>query len=264
MLDKLKKRFWRSREEYPGFFASWGNHSPGWVMVSHLFGGRRGLIRILILLLLIFFVRSQLFWFFRVDSQSMENTLLPGDVFVVNKIAYGFRTPDWIGIGGTPVGFRMASHWLFQITGPKPGDIIIFRHPDDFNDIFVKRIIATGGQTIEIRNRVLMVDGKEVPPPPESRFSRSEPLPEWVEEQDIFPAGAGNRDNYGPVQVPFGTVFVMGDNCDNSYDSRFWGFLPEHRILGRAMMIFISGEPGVSWLSLSEKLRFSRVFRWIY
>ncbi len=264
MFDNLRKKMRQTREEYPGFFAPWSRHSPGWERMSRAVGGRKGLFRLLIIMLVIFFVRSQLFWFFRVDSVSMENTLLPGDVFIVNKLAYGFRSPDWLGIGGTDYGIRIPNHWMLQLNKPKRGDIIIFRHPDDFTDIYVKRIIARGGETVEIRNRVVFVNGREIKPPPEAHFSRTNPLPEFLMEEQVFPPGAGNRDNYGPVRVPQGHVFVMGDNRYNSYDSRFWGYLPENRILGRAMMILISGDPEESWLRPGEKLRFSRCLRWMY
>jgi signal peptidase I len=122
---------------------------------------------------------------FKIPSGSMEDTLLVGDHF-------------------------LACRFIYRFTDPKPGDVIVFRYPLDPRRDFVKRCVAVEGQRVQIKNKALYVDGERMPDPPESKFI----------DPKSYSAGFSTRDNFGPVQVPMGHVFVLGDNRDNSRDSR--------------------------------------------
>jgi signal peptidase I len=145
---------------------------------------------------------------YRIPSESMQNTLLPGDYLLVSKFSYNF-------------------------TDPKPGDIVIFQYPLNPAKDFVKRCIATEGQTVEIKDKVVYVNGLQVPMPDGAVFT----------DQRILPATLSNRDNFGPQVVPPGHLFVMGDNRDDSRDSRDWGFLDKDLIRGKALFLYWSWAP---------------------
>ena len=158
---------------------------------------------------------------FRIPSRSMEDSLLVGDVLLVDKFTYGPRVPftDW---------------HLPALADPRPGDIVVFEYPLDPERVYVKRCVAAGGQVVEIRNKVVYVDGVRLPDPPFSKYV----------DPRILPAAENPRDNYGPERLPEGFVFVLGDNRDNSRDSRHWGALSQERIIGRARCIYWSCDPG--------------------
>jgi signal peptidase I len=171
---------------------------------------------IVISVVLALIVRTYVVQAFRIPSGSMEDTLLVGDFLLVSKFIYYF-------------------------TDPEPDDVIVFRYPLDPKRDFIKRCVAVEGQTVEIRDKVLLVDGQAVSAPLQGKFVDSR----------IFPASANARDNYGPVKVPADHVFVLGDNRDNSRDSRYWGFLNEKLIKGKAFVLYWSWhkEPGDPELS---------------
>jgi signal peptidase I len=153
----------------------------------------------------------------------MENTLLVGDFLFVNKLVYGSEID--IGVAG----HRLFYYRFPAIRKPVPGDVIVFRYPDDPSSDFIKRCVALEGQTVEIRDKVLFVDGKP----------RDEP---YVIHSDdaILPREFKARDNFGPIVVPRGHIFMMGDNRDNSHDSRFWGPLALSLVKGKAMILYWS------------------------
>ncbi len=160
---------------------------------------------------------------FRIPSESMLETLLVGDYLFVNKLDYGAKIP----FTETRLpGFR----------APRPGDVIVFQFPRDERRDFIKRCIAVGGQTVEIRDKVVYVDGKK----------QVEPFTQFI-DATVIPASASPRDNYGPVQVPPDALFMMGDNRDNSEDSRFWGFVPMRLVKGRAMFLYWSWDGERRW-----------------
>lgn len=160
---------------------------------------------IVISVLLALFVRSFVIQAFRIPSGSMEDTLLVGDFLLVSKFIYWF-------------------------TDPQPGDIIVFKYPLDPSRDFIKRCVAVEGQTVEIRQKELFVDGRRISLPPQGKHVDSQ----------TYPQGTNARDNFGPVTVPSGHVFVLGDNRDNSRDSRYWGFLNEKLIKGKAFILYWS------------------------
>jgi signal peptidase I len=172
---------------------------------------------------------------YKIPSGSMERTLLVGDFLLANKFIYGMRLP----IPFTDIK-------LPALAEPKPGDIIIFKYPGDRRQNFIKRCVAVGGQKIRILNKQVYVDGQPIPIPDHGQYTDNHRIQEYSPlGQWLRPAGSrdqiwlteGRRDNMPETTVPKGMLFVMGDNRDNSSDSRFWGFLDRDLVLGKAMLI---------------------------
>jgi signal peptidase I len=171
-------------------------------------------------LVLTAFLRAFVIQAFRIPSESMKNTLLVGDFLFVNKFEYGPKIPfTHIRLPG--------------IRKPKRGDVIVFQFPQDPSKDFIKRCIATGGETVEVRDKHVYVDGKPL----------DEPYAIHSDPND----GIDIRDNYGPYTVPPGDLFMMGDNRDNSNDSRYWGPLPMDLVKGRAMFLYWSWDSERGW-----------------
>jgi len=183
-------------------------------------------------------IRGLVIQAFRIPTSSMEDTLLAGDFLFVNKMVYGSEID--VGFGGN----RILYHRFPMIRDPKPGDIIVFRYPDDPARDFIKRCVADGGQQVELRDKVLYVDGR----------AREEPYAVHKDPR-ILPRETSPRDNFGPIVVPQGHLFMMGDNRDNSHDSRFWGPLPRALVKGKAMILYWS------WDGDRRLPRFDRLFR---
>jgi signal peptidase I len=161
----------------------------------------------------------------------MENTLEVGDYLVANKFLYGIRLP-WSG------------ERVLTMREPRRGDVVIFKFPEDRSQDFIKRLVGEPGDEVMVRDKHVFVNGKPFNDPHEVH-----------KDAALIPAGAGPRDNFGPVRVPEGSYFMMGDNRDNSYDSRFWGFVPKEDIVGLAVVKYWSLAPGswkVRWGSLGE------------
>jgi signal peptidase I len=156
----------------------------------------------------------------------MKPTLLIGDHILVSKFNYGVRLP-------------LIRSTLIPVGTPKRGDIVVFIYPEDRSKDFIKRLIGLPGDKIEIRDKKILLNG----------------LP-WSDAHGInvdnliIPGSVQPRDNFGPVTVPEGSLFVMGDNRDESYDSRFWGLVPMKDVLGKALIIYWSWnqeDHGVRW-----------------
>ena len=211
--------------------------------------------------LIVFFIRVTLVEAYRIPTGSMENTLLVGDFLLVNKFVYGVRTPDWIGIPFTNVGFRIPYFRFPAPEKPKQGDIVVFRYPNDQRVNYIKRCIATAGDTVQIINKHVFVNHVEFPLPPHGKFTDPYILPPSIKMRQMVPPGAGNKDNYGPVVVPPKSLFMMGDNRDNSADSRYWGFLPLKLVLGKAAIIYFSWDHTVPFYRLWDKVRWKRIFK---
>lgn len=262
-------------------------------------GRRRSILReyvqsFAVAIFLALLIRGFVVQAFKIPSGSMEETLLVGDFLLVNKFLYG-------------TNFLVGKEKMLAIRDPVPGDILVFRYPLDpdvpqpeenyrriLGPIFwnrsthwlhfysprdyIKRCVATEGQTVEIRDKRLYVDGVLIE---DERTQHTERriIPPLVEDadsvsvtrfHDAWEAGAllhatsmrrGVRDNFGPVTVPPGHVFVMGDNRDNSLDSRFWGPLDRNLVKGKAMIIYWSWhiERARPWFAIWSKLRWSRI-----
>jgi signal peptidase I len=167
-------------------------------------------------LILAILVRAFLIQAFEIPSGSMEPTLLVGDHILVSKFIYGVRIPF------------TDKRWP-RFREPRRGDVIVFVYPVDRSKDFIKRVIAVGGDTVQIVDKKLMVNGVEVADT-HARF----------DSNAIYPGYENPRDNLGPIKVPRDRLFVMGDNRDHSYDSRFWGFVPLRDVVGEALIIYWS------------------------
>ncbi len=189
---------------------------------------------ILLALLLTFVLRSFVIQAFRIPTGSMEDTLLVGDFLFVNKFLYGAKIP-------------FTDIRLPAIRPPQPGDIIVFRYPRDPGKDFIKRCIAVEGQVVEIKDKQVFVDG----------VLRDEPYTKFT-DQRVKRGTNDPRDNFGPERVPPGHLFMMGDNRDNSSDSRYWGFLDRDLIKGKAMFIYWSWNPE-SRIGFIPKPRLTRI-----
>lgn len=184
-------------------------------------------------LLLALAIRTFVVQAFKIPSESMVPTLVVGDHILVNKFVYGARLEvpltQW-SLGRLP-GLRM----------PRPGDVVVFIWPKDRSKDFIKRVIAVEGQTIEVRNNHVYIDGTPWDDP-HARFHTdpdSQPRPRGRAACGSLPPGSGGAD-CGAYTVPPGHVFVLGDNRDRSYDSRFWGPVPIEDIKGLALIIYWS------------------------
>jgi signal peptidase I len=180
------------------------------------------------------FLRAFVVQAFRIPSESMKDTLLVGDFLFVNKFEYGPKIP-------------FTDIRLPGLRQPRRGDVIVFQYPPDPGKDYIKRCVATGGETVEVRNKQVRVDGTTLLEP---YAIHSDPA--------IMPAGQGTRDNHGPFTVPLGELFMMGDNRDHSSDSRFWGTLDTDRIRGRAMFVYWS------WDGEGHRPRWNRILSVIH
>ncbi len=180
----------------------------------------------------------------------MEPTLLVGDHIIVNKLIYGFRMPDsFFGItpfqGEIPYG-----KYLFQIEPVHRGDVVVFVFPPDPTKDFIKRVIGVPGDTVQVKAGRLYLDGQEVADP-HAHFE--------IPQEDRLPSS--ERDYFGPLKVPAGHYFMMGDNRDRSYDSRFWGLVDRDDVEGRAMFIYWSWDSDSTSMMAVRFRRFFKVIR---
>ena len=206
------------------------------------------------MLLLVWVIRSFLIQPYRVPTGSLEPTILPGDFIVVNQFAYGFRFPI----------FNIK---FFDVGEPKRGDIVLFHSPVD-PIILVKRVIGLPGDHVVYKNKILTINGHQISQKPagldldvEDKFFT--PVQVKVEQLDnvehkIFIKSGYNEWEKIDVIVPTGSYFMMGDNRDSSADSRFFGFVPEKNLIGKAFGIWMSWDSGgmrVRWKRIGQKIR---------
>lgn len=214
---------------------------------------------ILIAILAALILRQFVIAAYKIPTGSMEDTLLVGDFLLVNKFYYGAQTPAWIGIPFTKVGYEIPHVRFPRIRAPRQNDIVVFRYPVDPRLDYIKRCVAVGGQTVEVINKALYVDGKRFPDPPKLKhvdpniYSRNNPY------YPTFRPGLGSRDNFGPVTVPPNHYFMMGDNRDNSADSREWGFVPPDNIEGKPLIVYLSWNSHIPGFRLLHKVRWNRL-----
>ncbi|HVN74922.1 MAG TPA: signal peptidase I [Thermoanaerobaculaceae bacterium] len=195
---------------------------------------------ILVAVIFTLFARTFVAQAFKIPTGSMEDNLLVGDHLFVNKFIYASH---W----DTPL------HRLMPYRDIRRGDVVVFKYPQEPDRDFIKRAVAIPGDTLEIRDKVLFVNGKEeVNPHLVHKDPVVFPNSQFVSDQ------ARRRDQFGPFTVPPGSVFCMGDNRDNSYDSRFWGPVPRDYFKGRALFIYWSyeAEPNShEWRGWNDRLR---------
>jgi len=171
---------------------------------------------IIIALLLALVIRTYLVQAFKIPSGSMEDTLVIGDHLLVNKFIYGTKIP-------------FSDSQVIKVRDPRRGDVIVFEYPEDPSKDFIKRVIGTPGDVVEGKDKKVYVNGKLYQNPHEIH-----------KEKEIVPKEMNPRDTFGPVTVPPNSYFVMGDNRDRSYDSRFWGFVTRDKIKGLAFIKYWS------------------------
>jgi len=188
---------------------------------------------IAIAIFLALFIRTFIIQAFKIPSGSMKPTLIVGDHLLVNKFIYGIRIP-------------IVDRFLIQFKKPKRGDILVFKWPKDESKDFIKRVIGIEGDVIEIRNDILYINGQKVVTEFVSKYNDND-----ISEADRYEEYLGDNKHYildqyvkyedfGPFTVPENSVFVMGDNRDNSQDSRYWGIVTLNKIKGKALIIYWS------------------------
>ena len=195
---------------------------------------RENIEAILVAILIALFIRTFVVQAFKIPSGSMKQTLQIGDHILVNKFLYGVKIPYWNKIN---ISFKE----------PRREDIIVFKFPQDPHKDFIKRVIGVAGDVVESRNKQLFVNRKPV----------NHDFGVHTDPQ-IIPGNIRPRDNFGPVKVPKNSLFVMGDNRDESFDSRFWGFVDLKAVNGKAFIIYWSWDKqnfGIRWNRLGRILR---------
>jgi signal peptidase I len=269
----------------------------------------------LLMILIAFLVTSSIIQGSKVPTGSMEKTILIGDFMFVNKLAYDFSTPRNIPYTNIELPYLTFA----SFAEPELNEIVVFEFPGNRDELkpeeisnYVKRCVGTPGDIIEIKNRVLFVNGKEFPIPKNINYMKSLSDPIGLESPDIFPKSSHwNSDNYGPLKIPsagdeivlsvdnidqwetiidreFGKkaigienskiflngvetekyvvkkdyYFFIGDNRDNSFDSRHWGFVPREKIIGKPLITFWSWDsdiPITNPIALLGSIRFDRI-----
>lgn len=192
---------------------------------------RENIEAIVVAVILALFIRTFIVQAFKIPSGSMEETLLVGDHILVNKFIYGIRVP----FSGTT---------LIPVTEPDRGDIVVFKYPVDPTKDFIKRVVGVAGDKIKIKNKQVYVNDK----PASHEFA-------IFRESRIE---SGQRDNMAEITVPENSIFVMGDNRDNSADSRFWGHVNLKAIKGKAFIIYWSWNSG-NQESMLNYVRWNRI-----
>ena len=187
---------------------------------------------IVIAVLIALFIRAFVIQAFKIPSSSMEPTLQVGDHILVSKFIYGIKIP-------------FTDIKLFQYNKPRRGDIIVFIYPKDHSKDFIKRVIGTEGEKVTILHNKIYIDDKLIDDP-------------WGH----FTRPRSSIEDYGPLKVPEGSLFVMGDNRDNSQDSRFWGFVKTNEVKGKAFIVYFS----LDWdaQDLLNKIRWTRLGKLIH
>ena len=195
---------------------------------------RENIEAILVAIVLALFIRTFVVQAFKIPSGSMLNTLQIGDHILVNKFIYGIRLP-------------FAGTVIIPVSDPERGDIVVFEFPEDPKKDFIKRVVGVAGDSIEIRNKKVYVNGQL------QNHDYAIHLDPHIQRAER------DRDNLGPITVPEGKIFVMGDNRDYSYDSRFWGFVDLEALKGKAFMIYWSWDKDNDG-SFIDYVRWDRLF----
>lgn len=207
---------------------------------------RENVEAIVIAIVLAMFIRTFMVQAFKIPSGSMKDTLAIGDHILVNKFIYGIKIPHLkLPFFGNAV--PQYGKTIIPIGNPKRGDIIVFKFPEDPAKDFIKRVVGVSGDVITIRNKAVSINGQKV----------QDPYGIHTDER-IMPQSLQPRDNFGPKTVPEGHLFVMGDNRDHSYDSRFWGFVALDAVKGKAFIIYWSWDKvdfDIRWNRLGKLLK---------
>ena len=245
-------------------------------------------------LLVVLLIRSIVVEPFQIPSGSMVPTLAIGDFILVSKFSYGLHLPFW-GLRQVGLGVPFSDQWLVHfdtplrmpkwyrdleilpLDEPARGDIIVFVHPpsEETNPTdYIKRLVGLPGDTVEVRDDVVYINGVEQPRVPDGEFSYTDSSRMCrAEDMKMFSEKLGGKDHpvlqstsyatrmadWGPKEVPEGNYFVMGDNRDNSADSRFWGFVPRDNIRGKAILVWLSFDHCKGNIPALGSVRFDRI-----
>jgi signal peptidase I len=202
---------------------------------------------LVIAVVLALFIRTFVVQAFKIPTGSMEQNLLIGDHLLVNKFVFG-------------PALGRAETMLLPMKDIRRLDVIVFKYPEDPERDFIKRVIGLPGETVELRNKRVYVNGQRLEEPYVYYLEDPPPLPEEMSlSNELLGMSGDPRVHYGPVTVPTGHFFVMGDNRDNSQDSRYWGFLPRENIKGKALVIYWSYEAESG--NIFSATRWSRILR---
>ena len=196
-------------------------------------GLRENIEAIIIAVILALFIRTFVIQAFKIPSGSMKETLQIGDHILVNKFIYGVKMP-----------FTMAT--IIPFKDPERGDIVVFKFPEDPKKDFIKRVVGVAGDVVEVVDKQVYVNHKLLN---HDHGIHTDGM--------TYSSGVQPRDNFGPVVVPEHSLFVMGDNRDHSYDSRFWGFVDLKAVKGKALIIYWSWDKerfGVRWNRIGKIL----------
>jgi signal peptidase I len=203
---------------------------------------RENIEAVLVAVLLALFIRTFAVQAFKIPSGSMKQTLQIGDHILVNKFIYGVKIP-------------FSRKTIIPVKKPKHGDIIVFKFPKDPEKDFIKRVVGLAGDKVEIRNKQVFVNNVKA----DSSFAQ-------FTDSFIVPGcppgirqdAPCRKDNFGPIKVPDNKLFVMGDNRDQSFDSRFWGFVDSKAVNGKAFIIYWSWDSdnfGIRWKRVGKMLK---------
>lgn len=200
---------------------------------------------LLVAVLLAAYARTFLVQPFHIPSSSMAPALVAGDGLLVNRFVFG------------PTRFAWEAR-LLPVREPRRGDVVVFRYPRDPRIPYVKRVVGVPGESVELRRRILFVDGAALDERGYAHHTAPAAYPDSVPVDPFY----GRRDDFGPATVPEASYFVLGDNRELSADSRFWGFVPRSLVLGRAFAVYWSwqpadgsGSPGRRWRRLVRLAR---------
>ncbi len=250
-----------------------------------------------LLILAAIIIKSSIFAAYFVPTGSMENTIMTGDLLIGNNLSYNIHTPGRIGIPFTKIGLDIPRLQCRGFEEINAGDIVIFRFPQERALNYVKRCVGLPGQQVAIKNKKIYIDGTVYNNAENTVFRRERIYGENLVNRGIFPSGNGNEDNYSEIYVPAegdtlffdahpydliqnvarlngdhisytdpnqyyvaqqNYYFMMGDNRDESYDSRFWGFVPEKMIIGKPVIVLSSFDIHKKGWNIFSKIRWNR------
>lgn len=193
---------------------------------------------IIIAVLIALFIRTFIIQAFKIPSSSMEPTLQVGDYILVSKFIYGIKIP-------------FTDIKLFPWNKPKRGDIVVFIYPKDRSKDFIKRVIGTEGEKVEILRNKIYVNDRLIDDP----WGHYDEKSDWLKYYQ-------SKERYGPEMVPKDSIFVLGDNRDNSQDSRFWGYVHVKEVKGKAFIVYFSWDGSAQ--NLLNKVRWTRLGKLIH
>ncbi len=190
-------------------------------------------------------IRATLVQAYHIPSGSMEDTFLKGDYVLGDKLTFGTQVPDRLPI----LNMKLPSFRMPGFRNPQSGDLVIFEFPGDPARDFIKRCVAVEGQTVEIKDKTVFVDGEPFTNPPGVKYL----------DGTVLARRFSRRDNFGPYKIPPGHIFVLGDNRDSSHDSRYWGTVSLDKVKAHPLLIYYSVDGEAPIWNFLRKIRWGRL-----